>query len=124
MDLSVVRFLGAGGFFLVIFLSGFWLSRAGAPYNALVLAVHKLISLAAIVILGVIAYRTNQVARLGTVDALALAAAGLFFLGAVATGGMLSAEKAMPAIVRRLHQVTPCLTVLCSGIALYLLGSP
>ena len=38
------------------------------------------------------------------------------------TGGLLSMDKTMPAVIRRLHQVTPYLTVLSTAATLYLLS--
>lgn len=39
--------VGTGLLFLFIFLSGFWLSHSGKPYNTLIFTIHKLIGLAA-----------------------------------------------------------------------------
>jgi len=47
MDSVQWKVVGAGLFFLFIFLSGIWLSRSGKPLNGLILNIHKLISLAA-----------------------------------------------------------------------------
>jgi len=116
------RVIGAGLFFLFILLSGFWLSHAGGPLNGLILTIHKLISVAAIVWLGVTVHRVNQGAALGGMAWLAVIVSGLFFLGTIATGGLLSIEKTMPAVVLRLHQVTPYLTTLSSVATLYFLS--
>jgi hypothetical protein len=121
--------VGAGAVFLVILLSGYGLSRSGKPYGTLVFTLHKLVAVAAVVTLGVTVYRMN---RAGTLTAAGLASAivsGVFFLGTMATGGVLSVEAgteaALPAtvsaFVRKLHQVTPYLTVLSTAAALYLL---
>jgi hypothetical protein len=122
MSTNQLRFAGAGLFFLFIFLSGYWLSRSGKPYSAIILAVHKLISLAAVVLLGVTIRRINQAGTLSTVGLLAAIVTGLFFLGTIITGGLLSIDKTMPAVIRRLHQVTPYLTVLSTAATLYLLS--
>jgi hypothetical protein len=47
----------------------------------------------------------------------------LFFAGNVATGGLLSTDKTMPAVILKLHQITPYLTVLSTAVTLYLLLS-
>ena len=122
MGTNQLRLVGAGLFFLFIFLSGFWLSRSGKPYSAIILTIHKLISLAAVVLLGITIYRTNQAATLSTIELLAAIVTGLFFPGTIITGGLLSIDKIMPAIILRLHQITPYLTVLCSTATLYLLS--
>ena len=116
------RVIGAGLFFLFILLSGFWLSHSGKPLNGLILTIHKLISVAAIVWLGVTVHRINQGAALGGMEWLAVIVSGLFFLGTIATGGLLSIEKTMPAVVLKLHQVTPYLTTLSTVATMYFLS--
>lgn len=123
MNANQYRFVVAGAFFLLILLSGYWLSRSGKPYSTIVFTVHKLVALAAIVVLGVTVYRINRAGALSALELLAAIMTGLFFLGTMVTGGMLSVptDKAMPAIVHKLHQVTPYLTVLSTAVTLYLL---
>ncbi len=106
--------------FLLIFLSGFWLSRSGKPYPVIVFTFHKLITLGTIVYLAVTLYRASRFTPLqvGQVAAITLIVA--CFLAMLATGGLLSVEKVSPAIVHRLHQVLPYLTAASVGITLYL----
>jgi hypothetical protein len=122
--MSTTQFVGAGVFFLLILLSGYWLSRSGKPYGTIVFTIHKLISLAAVVLLGVTVYRVNRGGTLSTAGLLAAIVAGLFFLGTMVTGSLLSIpiDKPMPAIVHALHRVTPYLTVLSTTATLYLLS--
>jgi hypothetical protein len=123
MSTNQLRFVGAGLFFLLILLSGYWLSRSGKPYGTLVFTIHKLVAVAAVVLLGVTVRRMHQAVALGTIDLLATIVTGLFFLGTIVTGSLLSIplDKAMPAIVHTLHRVTPYLTVLSTAATLYLL---
>jgi hypothetical protein len=123
MDADQLRIVGAGLVFVVIFVSGYWLSRAGKPYNVIALAVHKLISLAAVVLLVIVMIQSNRIAALGAIEIVAGAVTGLFFLGLIATGGLLSSDRQMPALVLRLHQIVPYLTVLSAAATLYLLQS-
>jgi len=123
MNTDQLRVVGAGLFLLVIFLTGIRLTRSGKPYSMIVLTIHKLISLAAVVLLAITMYQVNQVAKLGAIDLAAGVVTGLFFLGTMATGGLLSLDKPMPAVILRLHQITPFLTVLSTAVTLYLLLS-
>ena len=115
-----VRAVVAGLFFVFIFLSGIWLSRAGRPLNVGISTVHKLIGLAAGVFLLATIYQRNQVVPLGATEWVAIVVTGLCFLGTVASGGFLSSDKPMPVAVLRVHQILPVLTALSSGITLYL----
>jgi heme A synthase len=119
--MGTLSIVGAVVFFGVIFGSGYWLSRAGKPYNVIVLTIHKLISLAVVVFLVIIMVQANRVAVLSAMELVAGVLTGLFFLGLMATGGLLSADKQMPPIVLKLHQIAPYLTVLSAAVTLYLL---
>jgi hypothetical protein len=111
----------AGLLFLVIFLSGIWLSRTGRPLHVGISTAHKLISLAAGIFLPVTVYQRNKVLPLSGVEWIAFVITGFCFLGDVASGGALSFERPMPVAVLRVHQIVPVLTALSSGILLYLL---
>ena len=115
--------VGAGLFFLFIILSGIWLSRSGKPLNGIILTIHKLISLAAVVFLAITIYQINQAAGLSAIGFIAGVVTGLFFLGDIITGGLLSTGKPMPAAILTMHQITPFLTVLSTAATLYLLLS-
>ena len=121
MGTTKLSVVGAGLFFLLIFLSGYWLSHSGKPLNVIILTIHKLIGLAAGVFLVMTVYRIHQVAPLSPVEITTIVVTVLFFAGNVATGGLLSTDKTMPAVILRLHQITPYLTVLSTAVTLYLL---
>jgi len=123
MGTNQLRVVGAGLFYLFIFLSGIWLSHSGKPLNVIILTIHKLISLAAAVFLVMTIYQTNQVAKLGAIELIAVVVTGLLFLGTVVSGGLLSTGKPMPAAILRMHQITPFLTVFSTAVTLYLLLS-
>ena len=97
MNTTQLRVVGAGLFYLFIFVSGFWLSKSGKPYDVIILTIHKLISLAAVVFLAIIVYRVNQASALDAIELTAGLVTGLLFIGLIATGGLLSASKPMPA---------------------------
>ena len=129
MGSNTLRSVGAGAVFLVILLSGYGLSRSGKPYGTLVFAIHKLVAVAAIATLGVTVFRMNRAGTLTSAGLISAIVSGVFFLGTMATGGALSVEAGtqvtMPstvsAIVHKLHQVTPYLTVLSTAVALFFL---
>lgn len=114
----------AGTFFFLIFLSGLWLSRRGRPLHAGIATLHKLISLGTGIFMGVTIHQLNQVVPLGATGWLAVALAGVFTAGTVASGGVLSFERPAPVAVLRVHQIMPVLTTLSCGVVLYLLLGP
>ena len=116
------RFFGAALFGLAIFISGFWLRGVGKPYDQLVFNAHKLIALAAVVVLIVILVRAGRTARLRGNEITAAVVNGLFFLGLFVTGGLTSALTPVPTVVRQLHHVLPYLVVFSTAWTLFLLG--
>jgi hypothetical protein len=121
MSTTQARLVGTGLLFVLIFLSGLWVSRSGKPYNTLPFTIHKLAGLAAGVLLAVIVYQAHQAAPLGAAQITAIAVTVLFFAGTVVAGALLSVDKPMPAVVLKLHQIIPVLTVLSTAGTLYLL---
>jgi hypothetical protein len=123
MGTTQLRVVSAGLFFLFIFLSGIWLSRSGKPLNGMILTIHKLISLAAVGFLVITIYQINQVAALSAMGLTAGVVTGLFFLGTIIAGGLLSTGKPVPAAILTMHQITPVLTVFSTAVTLYLVLS-
>ncbi len=111
----------AGVLFIAIFVSGYWLKGIGKPYNVALLTVHKLIGLAALIFLVVTIYQIHQVTPLGAAELIVGVVSGLLFIVTIIVGGLLSTDLTLPAIVPRLHQITPFLTVLSTAVTLYLL---
>jgi len=120
MTTNHLRILYAVVFFLLIFLSGFWLSRSGRPYGVLLLTVHKLLSVAAMVFLIFIIVRINRSSGLSSPELIIALITGLLFIGTIATGGLLSTAKPMPDLVHHLHKITSFLTLISTAITLYL----
>jgi len=123
MSTSQLWIVGAVCLYLLVFASGFWLSRSGKPYNQIILTLHKLIALAGAILLAIVLYRASRVATLNAAELSAGVVTGLFILGLFVTGALLSIDKPMPAIVLRLHRITPYLAVLSTAVTLYLLLS-
>lgn len=118
---TALRAVIAGTFFLFILLSGLWLSRRGRPLHTGISTIHKLISLAAGVFMGLVIHQVNQADPLSATEWMAIAVAGVFAAATVASGGLLSLEKPARVAVLRVHQVMPVLTTLSCGVVLYLL---
>jgi uncharacterized membrane protein YhdT len=98
------------------------LYRTGQPFNVFVLTLHKLISVAVIVYLTVNILGINKMAPLDKVELIACIVTALLFLGAVVTGGVLSAAKDLPVIARTLHWGLPFLSAVSTVATLYLMS--
>lgn len=118
---QISRFYLPGGLLLITLFSGFWLSHTGRPLNGLLFTVHKLVALAAVVLMGI---------RFAGLMKIASPALGMAFLvmGAIsalalfASGALLSQVKPASTLVLRIHQVSPVLLVgsLVTGIVLFI----
>lgn len=121
MNPDQLRILVTAVLYVVVFGSGVFLTRSGRPYSTLVLTPHKLLSLAALAYLVVTMVQVNRVAALSAAQVWAGVVTGLFLLGTIATGGILSTDRPAPRAVLILHRVTPFLTVLATALTLCLL---
>jgi hypothetical protein len=124
MDTTLTRIVIVGSFFLFIFLSGFWVSRAGKPYPGLRFNLHKLAGLAAGVFLAVTVVQVGRAAPLGPPQTAAVAGTALLFVVDVVAGGLVSIEKPMPAALKTAHRVLPYPIALATAFSLYLLLFP
>ena len=120
MGMTEVRAIGAAAFFLVVLLSGVWLTRRGRPISTLILTLHKLIGLGAGIFLVVTLIQLGRAGVLGAGVIAAAVVTGLAMLGAAATGGVLSAKTA-PALVLRLHQAAAFLAPVGAAVLFWLL---
>jgi hypothetical protein len=121
MGVNQWKTLGIALIFVIIFLSGYWLSRSGKPYSMLVLTVHKLLAVGTFVYLIITLIRANRAGTLNTNTLIAGVVSGVCFLSLIATGGLLSSEAQTPALVSTLHKVAPYLTLLSTAVTLYLI---
>jgi hypothetical protein len=121
MDIIQLKIVVTAGFFVVIFVSGYWLYREGPPFSMGMVTVHKMFSLGAIVYLVMAILNINKMAPLGRVELIACIVTGLLFLGAAATGAIMSAAKNLPPLAQALHKVLSVLTVLSTAAAFFLL---
>ena len=113
--------LAAGALLIVVFVTGFVLHRATAPYPTALLTAHKLLSLATAVLLGIAVFGAQREAPLPGGTWASLLATALFFFTAVATGGIISTDKPALPVISILHKVAPWFTVLSSVMTVYLL---
>lgn len=110
-------------FFVAIFLSGYWLAKSGQPLSSLKLTIHKLIAVAALIYLIVMIKGFHRLSPLSKIQFIACIVAGVLFLITIASGGLLSINKPMPALVKILHHIIAYLVILSTGWLLYLVFS-
>ena len=109
-------------FLLLIFISGYWLSRSGKPYSSPKITLHKLIGLGTGIFLAYYVVSLNQIDQLNMVSIIAVSVTILLFLGLIASGGWLSAEKSLPSKLSSVHKLFPYLAFGTSILMVLLLS--
>lgn len=115
------RVVGAVVGYVVVFATGFWLSRAGKPYGRALLTAHKLIAVAMLVFVVWSAFSANKASPLGSLAWVVVSLAVVALVALIASGGVLSAMESPPSAVALLHKVVPYGSVLLTAAWLYLL---
>ena len=115
-----LKLVAIGLLFVFIFISGFWLYRTGKPINTVILTLHKLISLAAAVLIAISLRQLGKRATMSAPEIILIVVTGLLFLLAILSGGWLSTGKPAPVVIIAVHRVTPFLCVLSTVTTFYL----
>ena len=121
MVIAPQTMLGTAALLVAVFVLGFWLRRFGKPYSGLVMTVHKLVSLAALILFILAVYQIHKATPLETSALAAAVLTVVFFVAAIISGGLISIDKALPPAVKVLHRVSPFLSLLAIAVTLYLL---
>jgi heme A synthase len=87
----------------------------------LLLTVHKLLALAALILMAITVIRINRATPLATAALVAAAATAVCFVVAIISGGLVSTDKPAPALARALHWVTPFVTIAGAAVTYFLL---
>jgi hypothetical protein len=106
--------------FLLILPSGYLLSRIGKPYHMAIITIHKLAGVALAIYLAPVLIRRYQSGSLAPPGMITTAVTVLFFLVLVVSGSLLSAEREFPPLFKTFHRVFPYLTVLATGVLVWL----
>lgn len=122
MESLFTKLISAGVLGIITLITGVLLSNAGRPLNAVLFNLHKIISVATVVLIIVFViqlYKAGETKTMLEIGMIILTI--LFFVALVATGGMLSFEREWPAIVLKIHQVLPLVSLAFSAISSYML---
>lgn len=121
MNITIWGIVGILIMFVAIIGTGFWISKGGKPYNTWIFTLHKLITIAAVVLLAIITVQTSRSSGLNAAGLAGIITSGCLLIGTMVTGGMLSVDKVMPSIVLKMHRILPFLTTISTGITLFIL---
>ena len=104
---SVSLILYPGMAFVLTVILGFWLSRLGKPYHQVVFNFHKLIALAAVVMVGVEFSNWFKSGEVQPEWILLVVLIAIMTIILFASGALLSLEKLDYKLLHLLHRIAP-----------------
>ena len=120
MSISL-KITGIGLLFVLIILSGIWLTRTGKPYPSILFNAHKLISLTGAILAGIVAYQLQKSIEASTGLRTIIIITGACLLVLIITGGLLNIEKSIYPILRIIHRVLSPLSIALLTLTFYFL---
>lgn len=108
---------------VIVFVTGFLLTRTARPYSTGLLTVHKLVDLAGIVFVAVLAIGALRAGETMALDWVLVIAALLLALATLASGGVVSASENVASWILVAHRVLPWPLLLLLGLAVHRFAS-
>jgi hypothetical protein len=122
METIPTKLIVAGVLAVLTLITGVVLSNAGRPLNSALFNIHKIISVVMIILVIIGVIQLHKVAEAKAMLELGMIILTIvFFVALVATGGMLSFEREWPAVVLKVHQVLPLVSIASASLSTYLL---
>jgi hypothetical protein len=113
--------IAAALLFLLKIATGIWLRKSGRPFSSARMNLHKFIALGTVALIVMIIRRIYLASGANPSAVVLIILAGLLFLLAIITGGLVSLEKPAPSFVKNVHRAMPFLTALFTLLGIYLL---
>jgi len=107
----------------VVLATGVRLTRSGKPYSAVLLNVHKLVDLAAVIVIGIAVYGANGAAPFSAAEWLVIVATAVLVITAFASGGVISGVQQPPVAVVWVHRIGSFAAALLAAASTYLVAS-
>ena len=119
--ITASKFLLPSIIFILTLASGVWLSHSGKPYSTGIFTIHKLISVAVVVLAAIQMVKALKITgSSGLLIVLALAAI-LAVIALFATGALMSLDKEPYKVWLTIHQIAPAVMSIASAAIIYLL---
>ena len=114
--------LPVGILFVITVGFGFWVSRMGKPYHALLFNIHKLVALGGVILGSIRIFKLDPLAEFPLLVIGLLGVAAVCVITMFATGAVMSIKEEETRLVLTIHQISPFLIIILMGLAVYLLG--
>jgi len=111
----------SGILLFLLLISGMWLSLLGRPLNTIIFSLHKIIAVAAVVLLILAVIGMKKGMELSTLQLWAVILSGVFLLLALVSGALLSFDSLENNFTRLVHKLTPSIFLVCITLTVLLL---
>ena len=108
--------------YLIILISGIWMSREKRPLNTAVFSVHKIMAVLAIVLSVIIVLQSQATTDFGKNEILSVILSAALFLISFVSGALLSFDKLVNKFLQAVHKIASFLVLAAMAITLYLMG--
>ena len=116
-----LKLSGLGILFLIIIVTGLVMAKSGKPYNPVLFNIHKLISLATVLLGGIWVYNLAGSMDKDSLLITLIVAAMVLYILLFITGGMLNLEKPFYDLLRFTHKITSPIVIIITIILFYIL---
>jgi len=118
---TISKFLNPGIGFLLTLVFGFWMSKAGRPYNGILFNIHKLIALGTVIITAMQIYKILNILEPQALIVLLIVITGISVVALFVSGAFLSIGNVSYQVVKIIHNISSVLAVIALGLTIYLL---
>jgi hypothetical protein len=120
---TITNFITPGLLFILTLIFGFWLSKAGKPYNGILFNIHKLIALGTVILTVIRVYNIFKIMNLGILIVVLLVVVGICVIALFASGAFMSIrdQNYQTTKMKTVHNIALVFAVIAIGALLYLL---
>jgi hypothetical protein len=116
-----IRIILLGLFFLIMIISGLWLTRTGKPYPFVPFNIHKLAALITVILSVVILFYVNKTTRFNTLEWELLTGLGVLVVLSFVSSAFLSLERSVHPLFLFIHRYIPIVLTALAAWVIYLL---
>lgn len=107
--------------FILMIISGIWMSKTGKPYHTAVFTVHKLSAVLMVIFTVILILDINKNRGITNFEWILFIFTGLFFLLSFITGALMNFEKPVKAIISITHKIMPYFILVAAILSVFIL---
>lgn len=116
--LPVTKIIISSVLIVLLIIAGIFLHQKGEPYNVILFTIHKVLTIAMIVLMALVAIRFFRQEDVGMIYYVLSGIIALSLVGLFVSGGMLSQDK-FHTVMLRIHQVSTAVFLVSYVLFIY-----